>query len=233
MIQPITFDEQDRVAVIAPHPDDECLGAASVLLMAADRTDIFVLTDGSHGDASKTVEEEALLRKRQFEAFLQVDPWDYADAPDLLIKLYALNDAPEVMERIGKQGIQIKRVLSMNITRVYDFIKDNFAHSWADECLPAMLNGDCYVAVRDHEILGFVGSNVPSKNYLSPIGVIPKEREKGIADALALTVMKAMRAKGYQYAIAGRVHPYARKLTEHLAGAMPIPGSAGSYGDMI
>lgn len=34
MIQPIQFHEHDSIAVIAPHPDDECLGAASALLNA-------------------------------------------------------------------------------------------------------------------------------------------------------------------------------------------------------
>ena len=71
MIQPIQFHEHDSIAVIAPHPDDECLGAASALLMAADRTDIYVLTDGSHGNPAKTVEEEAAIRKRQFEAEME------------------------------------------------------------------------------------------------------------------------------------------------------------------
>lgn len=371
MIQPITFSEQDRIAVIAPHPDDECLGAASALLMAADRTDIIVITDGSHGNASRTEEEEAVIRKRQFEAemayirprswhwlgiedtklsrhldaldgfdftvytkifmpwieslhpdhraaaqmcrqvirrqkasaacwsyeitspfnqpthyiditgvetekqrlfrfhedqlgrgqeeitmslnafrgarlrlhrkpacgyaeaFLQVDAWDYADAPDLLLKLYEIRDDPEIMERIEKQGIRIKRVMPMNITAVYNFIRDRFALSWADECLPAMLNGDCYVAVRDHELLGFIAVDVPSKDFLGPIGVIPSERHKGIAKALDLTGMKALRAKGYQYAISGMVHPSGRRLDEEIVKLIPIPDSAGSYCNML
>ena len=39
--------------------------------MAADRTDIYVLTDGSHGNPAKTVQEEAAIRKRQFEAEME------------------------------------------------------------------------------------------------------------------------------------------------------------------
>ena len=369
MIQPIAFDEQDSIAVIAPHPDDECLGAASALLLAADRTDVFVITDGSHGNASRTVEEEAVVRKRQFEAemeyvgprswhwlgvedtkltwnlhaldgidftgytkifmpwiesmhpdhvaaaqmcrsvlrkqkasaecwsyeitapfynpthyidicgieaekrklirfhedqldgdqegitlslnafrgawlqhspacayaeaYLRVDPWDYADSPDLLVKLYEIDDAPDVMERIKKQGIQIKRVLSMNITQVYSFIEAGFSHAWADECLPAMIHGDCYVAVQDHTLLGFVAVDVPSRDFLGPLGVIPSARNKGIAKALELTGMKALRAKGYQYAISGMVHPWGRRVDEGIAKLIPIPNSIGSYRDML
>ena len=68
MRERIVFEKNDRIAVIAPHPDDECLGAAAPLILAPDRTDVFVLTDGSHGNPAKTVEEEAAVRKRQFEA---------------------------------------------------------------------------------------------------------------------------------------------------------------------
>ena len=46
MRERIVFEKNDRIAVIAPHPDDECLGAAAPLILAPDRTDVFVLTDG-------------------------------------------------------------------------------------------------------------------------------------------------------------------------------------------
>lgn len=369
MIQSIEFSAQDRIAVIAPHPDDECLGAASVLLMAADRTDIYVISDGSHGNPSRSLEEEAAVRKRQFEAemevvrphswhwlgiedtkilqnihaldnidftgytkifmpwieslhpdhraaagmcrrviraqkasaqcwsyeitapfrkpthyiditgieaqkrrlirfhedqlsgdqegitlslnafrgawlqkkpacglaeaFLRVDAWDYADTPDLLVKLYEIHDDPGMMERVTKEGIRMKRVQSMDITPVYNFIKENFARSWADECLPAMINGDCYVAVRDHELLGFIGGNVPSKNYIGPIGVLPKERRSGIASALVLTAMKEMRSKGYQYAICGMSHPWGRRILDKIVDFIPIPDSIGSYSERL
>ena len=97
MIQPILFHEQDSIAVIAPHPDDECLGAASALLMAADRTDIYVLTDGSHGNPAKTVQEEAAIRKRQFEAemeYVRPRSWHWLGVEDtkLASNLHALDD---------------------------------------------------------------------------------------------------------------------------------------------
>lgn len=67
MSKEILFDSNDRIAVIAPHPDDECLGAAAALIYAADQTDIFVMTDGSHGKGQSNIEEEAAVRKAQFE----------------------------------------------------------------------------------------------------------------------------------------------------------------------
>ncbi len=71
MREKIIFTEEDRIAVIAPHPDDECIYAAGVLLLASDRTDIFVLTDGSHGNKNRSVEEEAAIRKKQFDAEME------------------------------------------------------------------------------------------------------------------------------------------------------------------
>lgn len=71
MIDTIEFQALDRIAVIAPHPDDECLGASAALLLAPDRTDIYVVSDGSHGDPSKSIEEEGAVRKRQFEAEME------------------------------------------------------------------------------------------------------------------------------------------------------------------
>ena len=71
MRERIVFQDNDRIAVIAPHPDDECLGAGAVLLLAPERTDIFVLTDGSHGNPEKSIEEEAVIRRMQFEAEME------------------------------------------------------------------------------------------------------------------------------------------------------------------
>ena len=78
MRERIVFKEDDRIAVVAPHPDDECLGAAAALILASDRTDIYVLTDGSHGNPEKSPAEEAEIRRAQFEAEMEaVKPRDF------------------------------------------------------------------------------------------------------------------------------------------------------------
>lgn len=368
MSRELVFNEKDRIAVIAPHPDDECLGVSAALLTAADRTDIFVLTDGSHGCKTRTFEEEAAVRRRQFEAemeyvrphaytwlgvedtkmiahpeavrkidftpytiifipwleslhpdhrhaaefcidtirrqkvkascysyeifapfhnpthyiditaiekekrmlirfhedqneqeeinlslnafraaqlikhedirfaetFIKVDVNKFPEAPDLLLKLYGIHEDPEVFKALAEQGIEIKRVMPMNISMVYDFIRDNFAKSWADESLPSLINGDCYVAVKGRDIIGFYAIETPAKNFLGPMGVIPSARQYGsVARALEITALKAMRAKGYRYAISGMVHPLGRITEEMSCDLIPIPDSSGSYEDMI
>ena len=89
MRKEIRFNDNDRIAVIAPHPDDECLGASAALLMAPERTDIFVLTDGSHGYKGRSVEEEAAVRRRQFEAemaYVRPHAWEWLGIEDTKLK---------------------------------------------------------------------------------------------------------------------------------------------------
>lgn len=62
----IFFEEHDKIAIIAPHPDDECLFAASPLLYANDRTDVYVVTDGRYGNPDVAPEEEMAVRKNCF-----------------------------------------------------------------------------------------------------------------------------------------------------------------------
>ena len=71
MREELVFQPDDRIAIIAPHPDDECLGASAALLKAPDRTDVFVMTDGSHGFPGRPIEEEAAVRRAQFEAEME------------------------------------------------------------------------------------------------------------------------------------------------------------------
>lgn len=85
MREKIELTPEDRIAIIAPHPDDECLGVGSVLMKAADKTDIFVLTDGSHGNPEKTIEEEAIIRRKQFEAemeYVKPHSWHWIGVED-------------------------------------------------------------------------------------------------------------------------------------------------------
>ena len=367
MRQEIVFTSDDSIAIIAPHPDDECLGAAAALLMAPDRTDVYVLTDGSHGSPDRSIREEAAIRKKQFEAEMTVarprswrwlgyedtkllenikaaseidftkytkvflpwseslhpdhraaakmcqaeiykqksraecytyeicapfhDPTHYIDITDvmdrkrelirchadqagqeeivtalnrlraaqmtkhpqyryveayqkvnteaqrgysdILIKLYGYNDDPAIYKRIEDQGVRIKRVMPMNITPVYEFIKDRFARAWADESLPALINGDCFVAVRGKDLLGFHVIEAPAKGFVGPLGVVPEARRMGIGQALVLAAVKAMREKGYRYAIGGMSHPWGHASVEGVASSMLIPDSGGSYEDML
>ena len=103
MRERIVFAENDRIAIIAPHPDDECLGAAAALILAPDRTDIYVLTDGSHGNPEKSIGEEAEIRRTQFEAEMAaVKPhaWEWLGYEDT-----TLPERQDAVERIDFTAI--------------------------------------------------------------------------------------------------------------------------------
>ena len=68
MTEELKFNEDDKIAIIAPHPDDECYGASFPLITMPERTDVYVLSDGSHGNKDKSIEEEAAIRRSQFDA---------------------------------------------------------------------------------------------------------------------------------------------------------------------
>lgn len=68
---------------------------------------------------------------------------------------------------------------------------------------------------------------------MGPAGVRPEARRMGLMLALEIMSLKAMREKGYRYAVSGRVHPWVQKMEKEVAGGVPIPASGGSYHDMI
>lgn len=60
----ITHD--DRILIIAPHPDDECIGPGGVLLRYAGQCEVIVLTDGRQGQGDTAPEKEKQIRKQEF-----------------------------------------------------------------------------------------------------------------------------------------------------------------------
>lgn len=64
---PINVVKGDKILIIAPHPDDECIGTGGLLTLYPELCDVIVLTDGRQGQ--KNMEPEAVkeIRKREFE----------------------------------------------------------------------------------------------------------------------------------------------------------------------
>lgn len=64
---PICFNKEDRIAIIAPHPDDECIGVGGVMLKYPSQCDLFIVTDGRQGNILVEPDVEARIRREQFE----------------------------------------------------------------------------------------------------------------------------------------------------------------------
>lgn len=85
---PITFTEQDRVLVIAPHPDDESIGMAGVIqqaLKAGARVKVCLMTYGENNEFSFIVyERRIVLKPKEFLRLGEVRHHESLDAMALL-----------------------------------------------------------------------------------------------------------------------------------------------------
>lgn len=66
-VVPINVSKKDKIVVIAPHPDDECIGVGGLLALYPELCDVIVLTDGRQGQKNIAPEEVKELRKKEFE----------------------------------------------------------------------------------------------------------------------------------------------------------------------
>lgn len=62
----LDIKDDDRILIIAPHPDDECIGPGGVLLLYAKQCEVIVLTDGRQGQGDIAPEKEKQIRKQEF-----------------------------------------------------------------------------------------------------------------------------------------------------------------------
>ena len=60
------FSSNEKILIIAPHPDDECIGPGGILIKYGTQCDIIVLTDGRQGQGDILPEEEKKIRKQEF-----------------------------------------------------------------------------------------------------------------------------------------------------------------------
>ncbi|MDR7813500.1 PIG-L deacetylase family protein [Lacrimispora sp.] len=64
---PINITQEDRILIIAPHPDDECIGAGGLLSLYPELCDVIVLTDGRQGQKDVVPEKVKEKRRQEFE----------------------------------------------------------------------------------------------------------------------------------------------------------------------
>ena len=149
--------------------------------------------------------------------------------PDMLVRLYDLDQYDDGMEKIKAQGIVIKSVMAPNLTEVREWIKTHFSLGWADEASNAILSipSRCFVAVQESQILGFACYDATARAFFGPTGVDENQRGKGIGKALLMHTLKAMYGEGYIYAIIGGVGP--DKFYAACCGATMIEGSSPGW----
>ena len=149
---------------------------------------------------------------------------------DMLVNLYDLKETKE-----EEKTFQIQRILSPNIYLLEEFIKKYFHPGWASEAKAACYkaNPTCFIATMDQKIVGFACYDATAKCFFGPLGVALEKRNQGIAKALVLRTLKAMKEDGYAYAIIGSVGENVIPFYEKVCQAVPIGGEKSVYQRMI
>ena len=67
MLQTLDIKENDHILIIAPHPDDECIGPGGLLARYPGQCRVIVLTDGREGQGDAAPERVKAVREREFQ----------------------------------------------------------------------------------------------------------------------------------------------------------------------
>jgi predicted N-acetyltransferase YhbS len=154
---------------------------------------------------------------------------------DMLVKLYQVEEKPELCEKLRRQGVSVRRAMPADKARIVQFVKNNFGDGWAQECSYTFTAHpvSCFVAVREHKVIGFACYDATAKNFFGPTGVYEKYRGSGIGEVLLRACMLAMKNDGYAYAVIGGVEE-AAGFYKKTVGAVEIADSfPGVYGNLI
>lgn len=151
---------------------------------------------------------------------------------DMLVKLYEVQDCPELMEKLKAEGIFIKKAMTPDLTKITSWVKETFGQGWADECTAAILSDGCWIAVKDKKVIGFACYDATMKDFFGPTGVQEDMRGHGVGKALLIRCLISMKERGYAYAIIGSAGP--KDFYRKAVGAIGIEGSIpGAYRNMV
>lgn len=155
--------------------------------------------------------------------------------PDMLVKLYNLNDEIPNLNELKNNGIQIKRALAPDKHKILAFIKDNFNEYWSSECDVAFSNTpiSCFIATKNKTIIGFGCYDATAPNFFGPTGIKKEYRAQGIGKALLCKCLLSMKDDGYGYAIIGGVNEAIKFYQKTVNASIIEDSSPGIYRNLI
>jgi GNAT superfamily N-acetyltransferase len=154
--------------------------------------------------------------------------------PDLLVNLLKLPPLELLLHELSAQGINIRLAQPFELTRLREFIEENFSIAWADESSVGFAHKpvSVYIATRDAMVIGFAAYECTRRSFFGPTGVIENERGRGIGKALLIASLWGLRELGYVYGIIGGAGPV--EFYQQTVGAIVIPDSEpGIYSDLL
>ena len=149
--------------------------------------------------------------------------------PDMLIKLYDLDDDWGFIAGQKERGITIRKPIGPETHLIVDWVAQNFSAGWAAEADVAMSNRprSCFVSIRESAVTGFACYDATALGFFGPIGVDPSHRGNGTGKALLRACLLDMKLKGYGYAVVGAVKD--TDFFNNTVGAVEIGGSMPGF----
>ena len=146
--------------------------------------------------------------------------------PDMLIKLYEIEDDWRFLAKQKKLGIAIRKPIGPEKHIIVNWVSDQFGAGWASEIDVAISNRPrtCFIAVKEAVIIGFACYDATGLGFFGPIGVEESYRGRGTGTALMTACLLDMKLRGYGYAIVGAVQ--ATAYYTKTVGAWEIPHSS-------
>ena len=81
----LSIRKDDKILIIAPHPDDECIGVGGLMLKYPHQCSIWVLIDGCIGQGNQEAEKTKATRHREFADEMEslgINDYCFLDIPD-------------------------------------------------------------------------------------------------------------------------------------------------------
>ena len=149
--------------------------------------------------------------------------------PDMLVKLYEIEDEWRFLAEQKKLGITIRKPIGPEKQVIVNWVSDQFGAGWASEVDVAITNKPrtCFVAVIDAQMIGFACYDATALGFFGPIGVEKSYRNRGTGTALMKACLLEMKLRGYGYAVVGAVE--ATQYYEKTVGAWEIPHSSPGF----
>jgi ribosomal protein S18 acetylase RimI-like enzyme len=146
--------------------------------------------------------------------------------PDMLIKLYEIEDEWRFLTEQQKLGVTIRKPIGPEKHSIVNWVSDQFGAGWASETDVAISNRSrtCFVAVKEAALIGFACYDATGLGFFGPIGVEKSYRNRGTGKALMTACLLDMKLKGYGYAVVGAVED--TEYYKKTIGAWEIPHSA-------